>query len=58
MNEFEQMIDLLMHEHDEHMKQTYTNFMSGDDVSNMWAYGAGLQHAIRSMQDVLARASQ
>jgi hypothetical protein len=58
MIEFQQIIDMLVHEHDEHMKQTYINFMSGDEVDKMWAYGAGLQHAIRSLQDVLERASQ
>lgn len=58
MTDLHQLINMLVYEHDEHMKQTYTNFMSGDDVSSMWAYGAGLQHAIRSLQDIMERNSQ
>ena len=54
MAEILAILDELTRQHDEHMKHAYTLFLTGEDVSELWAYGAGLQHAIRSLQDVLA----
>ena len=53
MIDLHQLINMLVYEHDEHMKTAYSSFMSGEDVSTMWAYGAGLQHAIRTLQDAV-----
>ena len=58
MEKVTQIINMLVYEHDEHMKLAYTHFVAGEDVSELWAYGAGLQHAIRSMQDILENNSQ
>ena len=48
--DLENFITFLVVEHDNHMDQAYDNFTSGEDVEAMWAYGAGLQHAIRRIQ--------
>lgn len=54
----QQIIDQLIHEHDEHMKSAYISFMAGEEVGLHWAYAAGLQHAIRSFQDAVDSKSQ
>lgn len=45
------IIETLVRQHDEHMKHAYKLFLEGEEVAELWAYGAGLQHAIRTLQD-------
>lgn len=49
----QEILNRLIFEHDAHMKLTYEQFISGAEVTEMWAYGAGLFHAIRTLQDAL-----
>ena len=46
-------VNRLIYEHDEHMRLAYSHFMAGEDATAMWAYAAGLLHAIRTLEDVL-----
>lgn len=48
------VINHLIKQHDEHMQATYEAFMSGEDVGEKFAYGAGLYHAIRTMDETLS----
>jgi hypothetical protein len=45
------IIDDLVMQHDEHMKHTYGQLMISEDINVLWAYGAGLLHAIRTLQE-------
>lgn len=49
-------LDLLIHQHDEHMLDAYKQMKSGlppEEIAIALAYGAGLQHAIRTIQDAI-----
>ena len=52
MQDIHSVIDDLVRQHDEHMKHAYKLFLEGEEVAELWAYGAGLQHAIRTIQDL------
>lgn len=52
-NDLRIIISELVSQHDDHMRDTYSSFMAGEDVSEKWAYAAGLQHAIRTLQSYI-----
>lgn len=52
-SELREMLNVLIAEHDEHMKRTYDNFVAGEEPDVMWAYGAGMFHTIRRLQDFI-----
>ena len=51
--ELQKLLDQLTHEHDEHMKHAYEQFVGGEDPATLWAYGAGLFHAMRRLEDFI-----
>ena len=51
-------LEHLRQQHDDHQVAAYEQLMESsqiDDVAVMWAYSAGLMHAIRTMEDVVGR---
>ena len=48
-----EVLEHLRHQHDEHQKETYSKLMAGEDATAHLAYGAGLLHGIRTMEDYL-----
>lgn len=58
MDRIQEALDGLIGQHDEHMVDAYAQLKSGcepSEIAVQWAYGAGLQHAIRTIQDALNR---
>jgi len=54
MRRLQAYLDTLQSEHDELMSGAFTALQSGDDNYDvLWAYAAGLLHAIRTIQVAL-----
>ena len=56
MARVEEYLEHLVQQHDDHMQAAYSRLVDGVDPEELaisWAYGAGLLHAIRTIQEAL-----
>lgn len=56
MTPVSKQLALLREQHDDHMQVAYQLLIDGADVRDvnvMWGYGAGLMHAIRTIEDAM-----
>lgn len=58
MATLQEVIDHLQEEHDRHMRQAYDRLFDGadaDEMAPLWAYAAGMLHAIRTIESEMRR---